>query len=207
MVKPTGYARGVRRQALIDASVQPGGRAPAPGRLALVQAFVNTVDREHGPDLLDEPAGLAAWLAHRDLPGTGAAPSAAELREAEALREALRALLWANAGHAVQDAAPARAVVERAARRGGVALRLGEAGAGLAATRGGVAGALGEVAAAAGEALITGTWARLKACPGERCGWAFHDASPNRSATWCSMEVCGGRAKARAYQRRRRAAS
>ena len=39
-----------------------------------------------------------------------------------------------------------------------------------------------------------------------RCGWAFYDRSTNASATWCSMSVCGGRAKAGAYYRRRRAA-
>jgi predicted RNA-binding Zn ribbon-like protein len=195
----------VERQALVDASVQPGGRAPAPGRLALVQAFVNTVDREHGPDLLAAPEGLAAWLAHRGLAGDGPPPGARDLREAVALREALRALLWANAGHAAAGAQGAGAAVQRAARRGGVGLRVGDDGAArLAPARGGVAGALGEVAAAAGEAMLLGGWARLKACPGERCGWAFHDASPNRTATWCSMDVCGGRAKARAYYRRSR---
>jgi len=196
----------VERAALIEGSVQPGGRAPAPGRLALVQAFVNTVDREHGPDLLAEPAGLAAWLAHRGLGGPGLTVGPRDLREAVALREALRALLWENAGHG--EAGPeAAAALERAARRGGVALRVAPGGrAALAPERDGVAGALGAVAAAAGEAMLVGEWPRLKACPGERCGWAFHDASPNRSATWCSMDVCGARAKARAYHRRRRAA-
>ena len=37
-------------------------------------------------------------------------------------------------------------------------------------------------------------------------GWAFYDRSTNASATWCSMRVCGGRVKAGAYYRRRRAA-
>ena len=40
----------------------------------------------------------------------------------------------------------------------------------------------------------------------EPCGWAFYDRSSNASAIWCSMAVCGGRAKAIAYYRRRRAA-
>ncbi|HUY61935.1 MAG TPA: CGNR zinc finger domain-containing protein, partial [Candidatus Dormibacteraeota bacterium] len=50
-----------------------------------------------------------------------------------------------------------------------------------------------------------GSWARLKACPAQRCHWAFFDASRNRSGTWCTMAVCGTRAKARSYQRRLRA--
>jgi hypothetical protein len=48
----------VDREALLGGLVQPGDRPPAPGALRRVRAFVNTVDREHGPDLLDEPAGL-----------------------------------------------------------------------------------------------------------------------------------------------------
>ena len=72
--------------------------------------------------------------------------------------------------------------------------------------RGGVPGALGRVAAAAFTAMLDGTWARLKACPRDCCGWAFYDRSSNASATWCSMAVCGGRVKSGAYYRRRRAA-
>jgi predicted RNA-binding Zn ribbon-like protein len=73
--------------------------------------------------------------------------------------------------------------------------------------RQGVDAALGTVLAAAFAAMADGTWRRLKACPGERCGWAFYDRSPSASATWCSMRVCGGRAKARAYYARRSATS
>jgi hypothetical protein len=35
---------------------------PAPGRLALVQAFVNTVDLEHGREMLSSPAQLSTVL-------------------------------------------------------------------------------------------------------------------------------------------------
>ena len=38
---------------------------------------------------------------------------------------------------------------------------------------------------------------RLKACPGQHCGWVFLDASKNGSRVWCEMEVCGTRAKLR----------
>ena len=43
---------------------------------------------------------------------------------------------------------------------------------------------------------------RLKACRQETCGWVFYDGSRNRSSSWCSMRVCGGRAKASSYRRR-----
>jgi hypothetical protein len=55
VVRP--YRTSDGRELLVSAGAQPGGRAPAPGGLALVQAFVNTVDLEHGPDLLDETTG------------------------------------------------------------------------------------------------------------------------------------------------------
>ena len=62
----------MERDALLSGTVHPGGRAPAPGRLALVQMLVNTVDREHGPDLLADVEGLADWLAARGLLEPGA---------------------------------------------------------------------------------------------------------------------------------------
>jgi predicted RNA-binding Zn ribbon-like protein len=46
--------------------------------------------------------------------------------------------------------------------------------------------------------------AAAEGVPGDDCGWAFYDRSVNASATWCSMRVCGQRAKARSYYRRSR---
>ena len=179
----------VRTVALVEASVQPGGRAPAPDSLALVQAFVNTVDREHGPDLLDAAPTWAAWLGYRDLPET-------DRERAREVREALRALLWANGGDAAVDVAAAAAVLDRSAR--GLRARFAPP----ARLQG--ADAVDAVLAAVFAAMLDGSWERLKACPGDRCGWAFYDRSVNGSATWCSMRICGNRAKAKAYYRRRR---
>lgn len=47
------------------------------------------------------------------------------------------------------------------------------------------------------------TWRRLKACRNEGCLWVFYDRSKNRSGSWCTMDVCGSRAKMRAYRQRR----
>jgi predicted RNA-binding Zn ribbon-like protein len=163
---------------------------------------VNTVDREHGPDLLDDTAGFAEWLAHRDL---AAAPiSAAELQHARELREALRGLLLANNG--APEPPDARVVLEAAAQRARLAARLPETGAALTPLAQGVDGALGHIVAAALIAMWDGTWARLKACPRDVCHWAFYDRSPNASATWCAMSICGSRSKARAYYNRRKSA-
>jgi predicted RNA-binding Zn ribbon-like protein len=193
----------MEREALISATVQPGGRSPASGALRLVQDFVNTVDREHGPDLLDEPGGLRDWLDRRGLaPGAEIGP--AEVATARGVREALRALLLVNNGE--PETPGAREVLEQAGRRAELAASFGADGAALVPSTAGFEGALGSIVAAAFAAMLDGSWARLKACPRDVCGWAFYDRSTNASATWCSMRVCGGRVKAGAYYRRRRAA-
>src|SRR5215207_3634601 len=166
----------MERGALLSGTVHPGGREPAPGRLALVQMLVNTVDREHGPDLFDDVAGLGEWLDARGLLEPGAAP----------------------------DEPGARAELEAAAARAELRPMLPPEGPELVPARGGVDGALGRVVAAAFAAMLDGSWSRMKACPREVCGWAFYDRSSNASATWCSMAVCGGRVKAGTYYRRRR---
>lgn len=193
----------MERDALLSGTVQPGGREPAPGPLALVQMLVNTVDREHGPDLLEEVAGLTDWLDVRGLLEPGVIPNAQELEAARDLREALRSMLHANNG-APEDPG-ARAVLEAVAARAELRPTFPSEGPELVPGRGGVDGALGRVVAATFAAMLDGSWARLKACPREVCGWAFYDRSSNASATWCSMAVCGGRVKAGAYYRRRRA--
>ncbi len=62
--------------------------------------------------------------------------------------------------------------------------------------------AVGAVAIAIAEPAASGTWTRLKSCPGRRCGWAFYDRSPAARSQWCSMQLCGARAKMRAYRGR-----
>jgi predicted RNA-binding Zn ribbon-like protein len=156
--------------------------APAP--LLEVQQFVNSVDLEHDLDW------LPAWLAERGLAG--------ELERACALREALRMLVLGNNGAPLEQ--PALEVLNGAAGR--LALRLGDdghlrVGAGSDALDGIVSIALG--------AMLDGSWPRLKAC--RNCCWSFYDYSPNRSARWCSMQLCGNRKKTRAYRRRQRDAA
>jgi len=189
----------VEREALLSGLVHPGGREPAPGGLRLVQAFVNSVDLEHGPDLFDDAGGLAEWLDRQGFTADAGADDPAAARE---VREALRALLHANNGSPPDPGAAE--VLDGAARRAQLEPQFGAAA--LVPRAGGVDGAIGRVLAASFAAMLDGSWRRLNACPREVCGWAFYDRSSNASATWCSMQVCGGRAKAGAYYRRRRAA-
>ena len=66
----------------------------------------------------------------------------------------------------------------------------------------GVPALFARLLAAVADIQCAGTWDRLKACAAEDCQWAFYDSSRNHSRTWCSMEVCGNRAKTRAYRAR-----
>ena len=152
----------------------------APEPLRQVQQFLNSIDLEHEVDW------LPGWLDERGL--------GSELERAQALRVALRGLAIANNG----DAPPAAAidVVNEAAAR--LAPRLAESGDLRIASDG---DALDGVLAFALGAMLDGSWVRLKAC--RNCHWSFYDYSPNRSATWCSMQLCGNRAKTRAYRRRK----
>jgi predicted RNA-binding Zn ribbon-like protein len=66
----------------------------------------------------------------------------------------------------------------------------------------GIGRAFGRLLGIVARAQAAGTWERLKACPWHTCHVAFYDHSRNRSRTWCSMAVCGNRAKAQTYRRR-----
>ena len=77
----------------------------------------------------------------------------------------------------------------------------------IAAQEAGVAPAIGQLLALIYQAMITGTWQRLKICRNDECRWAYYDRSRNRSGAWCTMAVCGNRMKGRTFRRRRVARS
>lgn len=183
---------------------EAGHRDPAPAPLALVQAFVNSADLEGGTDELASAEATAAWLDGQDL-HLGAEIDEPGRVRLIAVREALRDLLEAHTGG---DGA------EKASRRldrllGGLALRpvLGTTGATLEPSGRGVDRLLGRLAADVVVACDNGIWERLKVCRSDRCRWAFYDHSKNGRGSWCTMRVCGSRAKSRAYRARARSAS
>ncbi|HEY1369946.1 MAG TPA: CGNR zinc finger domain-containing protein [Gaiellaceae bacterium] len=164
--------------------------------------FVNTVDLEARRDELDTPAALRGWLAGRELAPATARAGEAELRDALALREALRVLLAANNGGA-PSVVDASATLDRLATGLALGVRLSDGEVRIEPRADGVAGGLGQVLAAAASAMADGSWRRLKACRSDICRWAFIDEARNHSRQWCSMAVCGNRQKARAYRSRR----
>ena len=153
----------------------------APEPLRRVQLFLNSVD------LHNEVEWLPDWLESRGLSG--------ERERAVQLREAVRSLVLGNNGFPVDPAAIE--TVNHAFER--VVLRLDQDGRLRLEPE---QDALDEISVVLLEAMLDGSWPRLKAC--RNCRWCFYDYSPNRSATWCSMQLCGNRTKTRAYRSRRR---
>jgi predicted RNA-binding Zn ribbon-like protein len=176
----------------------------APGDLAQVRAFVNTLDMDEGLEALSTPGELAAWLTDRGLLELGADVSAADVRRARLFREALRsALLSNNDGRPVP--ADAARTMDDVAARARLRLHVGaDASARLEAEGRGIDGALGRLLVIVYRAMENESWRRLKACRADTCQWAFYDHSKNRSGHSCSMEVCGARHKAQQYRERRK---
>ncbi|MEU2163053.1 CGNR zinc finger domain-containing protein [Streptomyces chengbuensis] len=165
-------------------------RAPAPGGLALIESLVNTLSVDTAADRLDTEAGRAAF-----------GLTEAEVPAARELREALRAACLAHAGHS----SPGRRAADLDRILTGAPLRVSVDDTGAVTLRPTTdpASLLSRVAAAIAEATAEGTWLRLKACEAEDCLWAYYDRSPAGRSRWCSMAVCGSRAKMRAYRARR----
>jgi len=167
--------------------------AEAPGRLELVRRFANTLDVEHGREVLHSPAQLRAVLLELGLIGRSTRVTGADLERAHELRDTLRQLALANNGVAT-DAELEATLTVRVDDRDGV----------LEPAERDVDGAFADLVGIVYTAMADGTWSRLKACRRDVCHWLFYDRSRNRSAVWCQMSVCGNRTKTKAYRARRR---
>ncbi len=152
---------------------------------------------------LGSPASTSAWLAARGFLHEGMVVSAEDYQRLLALREGVLGLTIANNGERFEPAMTTR--LNALAEGAPLTVSFTESGkAELLAAGSGITRFISTVLAAVYEAQQAGTWERLKACPADRCLHVFYDTSRNRTSTWCSMAVCGNRAKVRSYQDRRR---
>ena len=163
---------------------------PAPGSLELVRAYVNSVDLE-APELDAFVSAEGARSLFRRLGTPHAGLVDADLPALVRLREDLRVALEAHydpGSSGPEDLSVFSGAGLAVEAEGGV-LRMGVAGPGIDGVR-------AFLAAAIWEAQVLGTWPRLKACRRASCRAAFYDSSKNGSGAWCSMKICGNRAKA-----------
>lgn len=183
-----------------------------PTALALVRDLVNSRQilrgNSYAREDLHTPAALDEWWQRRAGWAWPKPSGRAELDAALVAREGFRGVLAHNndcpqpedrdaiaALDALAATLPLRIVVSSGTPARLVPLEVGSA-------REAVAALLAEmIRASAGQ-----TWQRLKVCHDPDCREAFYDTSRNGSRIWCSMEVCGSRAKQRAFIERRRGA-
>jgi predicted RNA-binding Zn ribbon-like protein len=151
----------------------------------LVLDFLNTVDVEEGTDAFSELPGFRDWTERHIGTPTGEA-SKQDWRAACHLRDTLRTAIGAPTASEPAEAS--------------VPVELHVSSVGEVSLNGSTAAQV--VAAAVAELALTGDWPRVKICPADDCQVAFYDKSRNQSRHWCSMAVCGNRAKARAHRQR-----
>jgi predicted RNA-binding Zn ribbon-like protein len=185
----------------------------APMPLLVVQAFVDTLDRDLGTDIFAHPDEARAWLADAGLRAAEPGPGFADdLRLAREVRESIRALIGRNTGTeplTADDLAPLEKVLGQAQPRLEVTAdgraRLGPDPRILPAQA--LADGLLGLLLIIRDAQADGSWDRLKLCGNPDCRWAFYDRSHSRRGAWCDMASCGNRLKNRNLRARRAQAS
>jgi predicted RNA-binding Zn ribbon-like protein len=172
-----------------------------PGWLQPLLAFVNSIDVELGTDdLAGGPARLSDWLVAQQLVPDGIAVTAREYRLALGLRSGLRDLCLHNNDH-TPVAEDTLGDLTRTLRR--LPMVADPSGVLGPATERPVVAALTRLAAAYVRAEAAGQWHRLRRCPAGDCAWIFWDSTAQATRKWCTMTVCGNRAKARTFASRR----
>jgi predicted RNA-binding Zn ribbon-like protein len=178
-------------------------RQTASGDLGLIQAYVNTVDLQDGPEELTDQNTLKRWLVAKGLMDETQDVEASDLKHAIALREAIRGVIGANSSAPIYPVDIA--TLNGAATASGLRMRFGADGKPrLEPVVAGVVGAMGRIVATLYSAMEDESWTRLKLCGSQTCRWAFYDLSKNHSSRWCKMASCGNREKARRFRSRAR---
>ncbi|MER6343052.1 CGNR zinc finger domain-containing protein [Streptomyces sp. NPDC001595] len=147
-------------------------------------------------DLLDGTRGLAVWLAANGL-GERFTADAATLRHTLRARDALLAAV---------DGTPAGGTeaVDAVLAHGRIRATLTAAGPGEEAEFQDASWGPGWLAARNYLTLLSTAPDRIRHCAHEACVLHFFDTSRNGTRRWCSMAVCGNRAKASRHYARSR---
>jgi predicted RNA-binding Zn ribbon-like protein len=182
----------------------------APGSLAFVQDFVNTIPagKPRGPDLLaDLPdaqrwldEALAQWRHTRGVTADDVVLNEADLVELRAIRAGLVSRIRAGTTD------PAAPDDDHLALSAATTMQLDAHGRVHAVPNGTgwryVASAL---LIEIYDAQRDGAWRHLKTCCNHRCSAAFFDRSRNNSRVWHDVTVCGNLANLHAHRARKRA--
>lgn len=175
----------------------------APGSLEAVRRFCNTTNAESGADRLSTPDDFSRWLHEQ-----GHEPFRASARGLERCIRIRTAIRRVTASHRDGET-DLDATTELAELVGDVRFVAAATSSGFRPAvdprQDPIAGFVGSMMLAIFEATSDATWQRLKSC--RHCEWVVFDSSKNRSAQWCSMSACGGRAKIRRHRARLRAAA
>jgi predicted RNA-binding Zn ribbon-like protein len=177
------------------------------GRLAI--DLLNTVSARDGEplDLLENPEDLPDWaevvgVPYADELGLRSATALADLREfREVLRDGLRR--WRDA----QPPSPALIArlnheLARDPRHVSLRMRDGALASEMVSTGDPLDRLYADLAASLAMMLGQDDPSRYRACANQSCRFTFYDDSKPGTRRWCSMELCGGRAKARAFRLR-----
>lgn len=183
---------------------------PRPAEVATVEAFLNTVDHhrfgEHAGkpdaqrDLFRDPQQVGAWFHSWGLLEEGAEVAFLQAQEAVVLRDGLRAWLLARQGlsHDERALEQCQQLIEELP----LAVSLRPDSAALVPSADDFRGALACLVRDVAVAEVAGSLARLKICAAADCRFVFYDHSKSRTGRWCSMQICGNRAKKRRYRAR-----
>ena len=148
----------------------------------LLVDFLNTLDVEDSLDAIDTDRGWLDWLEEHRLPTPEVQPRRHRTR-ARALRDELRAVAAGEESEGVREYPLTLSLAGGEPRLGGE-------------------DAVDRIVGTVARLAVLGDLGRVKICPADDCRWAFYDTSRNGSRQWCSMAVCGNRAKARAHRAR-----
>lgn len=180
--------------------------------------FLNTVVAQNGAplDLLTHWTDFVAWAAQAEIiarpqaeewarEGKGTRNAAALLAQVREFRETLRRIIGRYARGAALSKVDLEKINVQLRAQNGYSELVRSAGAyekRFRAQYDAPLHLLAPIAESAADLLCYATPAFIKKCENPACVLQFYDTTKNHTRRWCSMQVCGNRAKAAAFYQR-----